>query len=92
MKHVFTRQWLKAAAIRAIRTIAQTAIASIGTSVFLHDVNWLGVLSVSALAGVLSILTSLAGLPEVTYEVEAEEAKQAQIEAPADDTEADDGD
>ena len=71
MKHVFTKEWVKAALVRAVRTIAQVAIASIGTSAFLHEVNWLGVLSVSAMAGILSILTSLAGLPEVDLEVEA---------------------
>ena len=57
--------WWKAAGIRAIKTVAQTAIASIGTSVVLSSVNWLAVLSASALAGILSLLTSLAGLPEV---------------------------
>ena len=61
-----TKTFWKAAAIRAARTIAQTAIATIGTSVVLQDVNWCVVLSASALAGVLSILTSIAsGLPEV---------------------------
>ena len=74
MKHVFTKEWVKAALIRAVRTIAQVAIASIGTSAFLHEVNWLGVLSVSAMAGILSILTSLAGLPEVDLEVESRKA------------------
>lgn len=59
-------KWLKAAAIRAIRTVAQSAIATIGTSAVLGEVNWLMVGSAAALAGILSILTSLAtGLPEV---------------------------
>lgn len=60
-----TKKWLKAAGIRAIKTVAQTAIATIGTSAVINDVNWLMVLSASALAGILSILTSIAGLPEV---------------------------
>lgn len=60
-----TKQWWKAAGIRAIRTLAQTAIASIGTSAVLSSVNWLAVVSASALAGILSLLTSVAGLPEV---------------------------
>jgi len=59
------KKWLKAAGIRAIKTIAQTAIATIGTSAVMGDVNWIMVGSASLLAGVLSILTSLAGLPEV---------------------------
>lgn len=57
--------WLKAALIRAVKTVAQTAVATIGTSAVLSDINWVMVLSASALAGILSILTSLAGLPEV---------------------------
>ncbi len=59
------KNWLKAAAIRAIKTVAQTAIATIGTSAILADVNWAIVVSASALAGILSLLTSVAGLPEV---------------------------
>ena len=68
MKKIFTKEWLKASLIRAIRTIAQTAIATIGTSLVMQDVNWIAVASASALAGILSILTSLAGLPEVKEE------------------------
>ena len=65
MKNIFTKEWLKASLIRAIRTVAQTALAMIGTSLVMQDVNWVAVASASALAGILSILTSLAGLPEV---------------------------
>ena len=57
--------WWKAAAVRAIKTVAQTAVATIGSSMVLSDVNWAVVASASALAGVLSLLTSVAGLPEV---------------------------
>ena len=62
---VFTRNWWKAAFVRGLRTVAQTAVATIGTAALIERVNWLAVLSASALAGVLSLLTSLAGLPEV---------------------------
>ena len=57
--------WWKAAAIRAVKTLAQTAVATLGTAAVLSEVNWLSVASASALAAVLSLLTSLAGLPEV---------------------------
>jgi len=58
-------KWFKAAGIRAIKTVAQTAAATIGTSAVMGDVNWKMVLSASVLAGILSLLTSVAGLPEV---------------------------
>lgn len=58
------KNWLKVAGIRAVKTVAQTAVATIGTSAVIGDVNWLAVGSASLLAGVLSLLTSVAGLPE----------------------------
>lgn len=60
------KAWIKAAGVRAIKTVAQTAIATIGSTAMLTEVNWGVVASAAALAGVLSLLTSLAGLPEVT--------------------------
>lgn len=59
------KDWLKAAGIRAIKTVAQTAIATIGTTALITEVNWAVVASASALAGILSLLTSIAGLPEL---------------------------
>lgn len=60
-----TKKWLKAAGIRAVKTAAQTAVATIGTTAVMSEVNWVMVASASALAGILSLLTSVAGLPEV---------------------------
>ena len=64
----YWKKWIKAAAIRAIKTVAQTAAAAIGTSAALGDVNWVYVASTAALAGILSLVTSVAGLPEVSEE------------------------
>ena len=62
------KKWLKAAGVRAIKTVAQTAIATIGTSAVIGEVNWVMVGSAALLAGILSLLTSIAGLPEVKEE------------------------
>ena len=62
---MLNKEWIKAAGIRAIKTVCQTAIATIGTAVAIGEVDWILVASASGLAGVLSLLTSLAGLPEV---------------------------
>ena len=64
------KQWFKAAGIRAIKTVAQTALATIGTAMVISDVNWVTVVSASLLAGLLSLLTSIAGLPELKKEDE----------------------
>lgn len=64
----YWKNWIKAAGVRAIKTVAQTAVATIGTAAVLGDVNWTLVASAAALAGILSLLTSIAGIPEVSKE------------------------
>lgn len=64
MKKTFTKKWVNAALVRAIKTVAQTAVATIGTSLAMGEVNWLMAGSASLLAGIISALTSVAGLPE----------------------------
>lgn len=68
MKNVELKQWVKAAGIRAVKTVAQTAVATIGTCAVMEEVNWIMVVSASVLSGVLSLLTSVAGLPELKEE------------------------
>ena len=74
------KSWLKAAGIRAIKTVAQTAVATIGTSAVIAEVDWIMVGSASLLAGVLSLLTSLAGIPE---ECSVDEAVEGEVEGDA---------
>ncbi len=64
----YWKNWIKAAGVRALKTVAQTAVATIGTAAVLGDVNWTLVASAAALAGILSLLTSIAGIPEVSKE------------------------
>ena len=68
MNTEYWTKWIKAAGIRAIKTVAQTAVATIGTSAVMGEVNWIAVGSPSLLAGILSLLTSVAGIPEVEKE------------------------
>ncbi len=68
MNSEYWTKWIKAAGIRAIKTVAQTAVATIGTSAVMGEVNWIAVGSASLLAGILSLLTSVAGIPEVEKE------------------------
>ena len=62
------KKWIKAAGIRAVKTVAQTAVGVIGASALISEVNWLTVVSAAGLAGIVSLLTSVAGLPEVKEE------------------------
>lgn len=62
---IISEKWLKAAMVRSVKTVSQTAVATVGTSALMGDVNWQIVLSASLLSGILSILTSLAGIPEI---------------------------
>lgn len=71
------KQWLKAAGVRAVKTVAQTAVATIGASAVISEVDWIMVVSASLLAGVVSMLTSIAGLPEVPVEAGEEENENA---------------
>lgn len=70
------KTWLKAAGIRAVKTVAQTAVATIGTTAVIENVNWIAVISASILAGVLSLLTSVAGLPEIKEEISNEDHQE----------------
>lgn len=65
MRNCYFKNWFKAAGIRALKTVAQTAVATIGTSAYMGDVNWALVVSASILSGLVSLLTSVAGIPEV---------------------------
>lgn len=71
MRNYDFKTWIKAAGIRAIKTIAQTAVATIGTAAVLDEVNWVMVVSAAVLSGVISLLTSVSGLPELNTGTEA---------------------
>lgn len=73
MKNKITKKWFEAAGIRALKTFCQTAVSMITVGQALLDINWLHIVSVSAVACIISLLTSLAGLPEIEEEVEAED-------------------
>lgn len=75
-----TKLWLKRAAIRAIKTVAQTAAALIGVGAVMSDIDWINVASASLVAGILSILTSIAGLPEVELEEEMAALRRGSVE------------
>lgn len=68
MSKITNKEWWKAAGVRAVKTVCQTAIATIGTAALVEQVNWVAVISAATLAGVLSLLTSFAGIPEVKEE------------------------
>ena len=68
MDKAYWSKWIKAAGMRAVKTVAQTAVATVGTAAVMGEVNWVMVGSAAALSGVLSLLTSVAGLPEVKLE------------------------
>lgn len=72
IKNVKCKQWWKAAGVRAVRTMAQTAVATIGASTLVTEIDWLAVGSATLMAGVLSLLTSIGGLPEYKPETESE--------------------
>ncbi len=75
MKTAFTKEWFVAAGIRTLRTMAQTAIATIGTSALISEVSWLQVASATVMAGILCMLMSIAGLPEVEQKAVSEDKK-----------------
>ena len=80
MKKVFTKTWWKAAGVRAIKTMAQTAAATIGTTTVITKVDWLLVVSTTFTAGLLSILTSIGGLPETYVEEDEDEQLESEVE------------